>query len=160
MNIAYIAFGSNLEQPEQQVRQALAAVARLGEITATSSFYRSLAIGPGEQPDYLNGVVALRTILTPWQLLSQLQAIENQQGRKRLVRWGPRTLDLDILLFNNQTLAEEQLTIPHPRILERNFVLVPLLEIAPHIQLPSGEKIQPFQQQLGMSGLEKWAQKG
>jgi 2-amino-4-hydroxy-6-hydroxymethyldihydropteridine diphosphokinase len=160
MNTCYISLGSNLENPLSQVNCALQAIAELGEITLQSSWYESAAIGPGDQPSYINGVIALETHLSPPELLSALQAIENQQGRKRIVRWGARTLDLDILLFNSITLHNEKLTIPHPCMQERNFVIYPLHEIAPDLQLPDGEFIADIKSTLLPQGLEKLRQKG
>lgn len=141
MTIAYIALGSNLDDPAVQLRRA---VKHLGElphcrITAISSAYASAAIGPGEQPDYLNAVLAVDTGLTAVQLLAATQAIENQQGRVRDQHWAARTLDLDILLYGQATTAERQLQIPHPRMAQRNFVLYPLAEIAgKQLLLPCG----------------------
>ncbi len=138
--IAYIAIGSNLDNPRQQVEKAVSALARLPQtrLAAVSPWYRSAAIGPGQQPDYLNGVARLDTGLDPRQLLAALQAIENDQGRQRGERWAARTLDLDILLYSDQVIAETGLTIPHPRLAERNFVLYPLVDLAPDLVLPDG----------------------
>ena len=138
---AYIGLGSNLEEPIRQLRHALLAIAELpsSHLVQVSSAYRSPAVGPGEQPDYLNAVAQLRTSLDPDALLQQLQHIELAQGRVRTVRWGPRTLDLDILLYGDLRLATPTLTIPHPGLVQRNFVLYPLLEICgPNLVLPDG----------------------
>ncbi len=138
---AYIGLGSNLEEPLQQLRQALLAIAELpsSHLVHVSSAYRSAAVGPGEQPDYLNAAVQLRTSLDPDALLQKLQRIELAQGRVRTVRWGPRTLDLDILLYGDLRLTTPTLTIPHPGLARRNFVLYPLLEICgPNLVLPDG----------------------
>jgi 2-amino-4-hydroxy-6-hydroxymethyldihydropteridine diphosphokinase len=138
---AYIGLGSNLEEPIQQLRHALLAVAELpsSHLVQVSSAYRSPAVGPGEQPDYLNAVVQLRTSLDPDALLQKLQRIELAQGRVRTVRWGPRTLDLDILLYGDLRLTTPTLSIPHPGLARRNFVLYPLLEICgPNLVLPDG----------------------
>lgn len=141
MSLAYIALGSNLNDPAEQLRTAVAAIGTWHEtkVERTSSLYRSKAVGPGEQPDYLNAVIALATTLTPEKLLKKLQTQENTQGRVRKERWSARTLDLDILLYNDQTIASETLEVPHPRMKERNFVLYPLGEIASHeMLLPCG----------------------
>lgn len=156
--LCYIGLGSNLEQPLQQVEQAVEAIKSLGTVTAQSPWYQSQAIGPGNQDDYINGVIALETTLAPLQLLHALQAIENQQGRVRTIRWGERTLDLDILLYNQLELDSEELTIPHPRLCERAFVLYPLLDIAAEIQLPNGQPISLFKAAVSQQQLEKLVQ--
>lgn len=157
MNTCYIGLGSNLENPLGQVQQAADAIKALGSIRAQSSWYQSKAIGPGKQPDYINGVICLETGLTAPQLLLSLQAIENRHGRKRTVRWGARTLDLDILLFNDEIISSEHLTIPHPHMLERNFVMVPLQEIAPELRLPNQQTVTAIIATLSQQGLEKLA---
>ncbi|RLQ20478.1 2-amino-4-hydroxy-6-hydroxymethyldihydropteridine diphosphokinase [Seongchinamella sediminis] len=139
MTRAYIALGSNLQQPLVQLQRAARALAALpaSRIIAASGIYRSAAVGPGQQPDYLNAVIQLHTGLAPVKLLDALQGIENQQGRVRQQRWGARTLDLDILLYGDAALALPRLSIPHPRMAERDFVLYPLLEIGgPNLMLP------------------------
>jgi 2-amino-4-hydroxy-6-hydroxymethyldihydropteridine diphosphokinase len=132
--IAYIGMGSNLDNPAGQIRaarQALAAAPGLREL-ACSSLYRSAPMGPADQPDYCNAAMAVATTLAPRELLATLQAIERAHGRARSgARWGPRTLDLDILLYAEERIADADLTIPHPGIAEREFVLLPLAEIAP-----------------------------
>lgn len=141
MTRAYIALGSNLETPEEQLRQAVAAIAGLphSRLEQTSSVYRSPAVGPGVQPDYLNAVISLDTHLTALQLLDHLQSIENRQGRQRQVRWGARTLDLDILLYGQQRIETARLSIPHPAMADRDFVLIPLAEIGGEkLLLPDG----------------------
>ena len=132
MSRAYIGLGSNLQDPLAQLRRATSALADLPgtRLTATSSVYRSRAVGPGEQPDYLNAAAALDTELEPLALLHALQAIENAQGREREERWGARTLDLDLLVYDDLVLDTPELTLPHPRIAERDFVLYPLAEIS------------------------------
>ena len=146
--IAYIGLGSNLDQPLAHIKQAAEALGQIPQtqLLALSPLYQSKAIGPGEQPDYVNAAAALETQLPPLELLHQLQAIENEQGRKRgPVRWVARTLDLDLLLFDNISLKTEELTIPHPRMTERNFVLFPLRDLAtqlsPALALPDGRSI-------------------
>ena len=151
----FIALGSNLEQPLEQVSRAIKALAKLpnSSLEATSPWYQSTAIGPGNQADYINGVAELNTSQKPLQLLSLLQEIENQQQRKRLQHWGPRTLDLDLLLYGDQIINEAILTVPHARMLERNFVLRPLHDIAPDLVLPGGISLQQSLTQLNMEGL-------
>jgi 2-amino-4-hydroxy-6-hydroxymethyldihydropteridine diphosphokinase len=144
MTRAFIALGSNLQDPLGQLQQATITIGALdnSEIKACSGVYRSAAVGPGDQPDYLNAVLELETALTPLALLDALQAIENQQGRERSVRWGARTLDLDIILYGQQSLDTPRLTIPHPRMTQRNFVLYPLADICPpNLMLPGGVEL-------------------
>mgnify|MGYP000126728604 CR=1 FL=1 len=141
---AFVALGSNLQEPLVQLRRATRAIAELPNtaIVATSSVYHSAAVGPGEQPDYLNAVLEVQTALEPLALLDALQAIESRQGRIRELRWGARTLDLDILLYGAVSLQLPRLVIPHPRMSERNFVLYPLLEISnPNLMLPGGAEL-------------------
>ena len=135
---AYIALGSNLGDPESNLRQAIAALAELAQVqfVGASSLYRSAALGHADQPDFINAVAQLSTGLAPQALLAALLAIENRFGRERSFRNAPRTLDLDLLLYNAQTIAEPGLTVPHPRMHERAFVLAPLIEIAPACVLP------------------------
>ena len=140
MSIVYIALGSNLNMPIQQLKLAIQAIAGLPdtEIKKVSSFYQSQPLGPQDQPDYVNAVACLETGLSPLALLDALQNIENGQGRIRLRRWGERTLDLDILLYGNQIIHNERLTVPHYDMQNREFVIVPLYEISPELILPDG----------------------
>lgn len=153
--LCYIALGSNLNHPLAQVQQAAKALQTLGKVVAQSPWYQSQAIGPGEQDDYINGVVALETKLEPLALLQALQAIEQQQGRVRTIRWGERTLDLDILLYHNLEHRCDKLTIPHPRLHQRAFVLYPLLDIAPELKLPNGRLLKTFLNDVSEQKLEK-----
>jgi 2-amino-4-hydroxy-6-hydroxymethyldihydropteridine diphosphokinase len=141
--ICYLGLGSNLDQPLAQLSAALTRIDKHPAMTlmASSRYYGSKAIGPGEQPDFVNAVVKIETALSSLQLLNDVQAIENLQGRKRNVRWGPRTLDIDILLYAEQVVDEPRLQIPHPRIAQRAFVLAPLQEIAPGLTLPNGTSL-------------------
>jgi 2-amino-4-hydroxy-6-hydroxymethyldihydropteridine diphosphokinase len=131
MTPAYLALGSNLDDPASQLRAALAELAALphSQIDVISSAYRSAAVGPGNQADYLNAVLKLSTSLTAMELLSATQAIEIKRGRVRGERWAARTLDIDILLFGDEIINTKTLQVPHPRMAERNFVLYPLAEI-------------------------------
>ena len=128
---AFIGLGSNLEQPQQQVERAIQSLRDIETITvnAVSSNYKSAPVGPEGQNDYINAVVSIETELPAQQLLDVLQTIENQQGRVRTERWGARTLDLDILLYGDDVINSDRLTIPHKEIANRNFVLLPLMEI-------------------------------
>lgn len=152
--IAYIGLGSNLEDPLQQLLNAVAALHQIESTRceAISGFYRSRAVGP-KQPDYLNACARLSTRLEPEALLAELQAIEKRQRRVRSLRWGPRTLDLDILLFGNRTSTRTDLTLPHPRMLERNFVLAPLADLAPDLVLPSGQTVSVRLSEVGFDHL-------
>ena len=141
MTRVYIGLGSNLDNPLKQLKSAVHHLKQLPHTTLTglSSLYQSTPVGPQDQPDYLNAVVALDTSLEPLHLLDELQAIENQHGRVRSTHWGARTLDLDILLFGNQIISHSRLIIPHPYLTQRHFVLTPLADIAPDLQLPNGQ---------------------
>ncbi|MCB1725574.1 MAG: 2-amino-4-hydroxy-6-hydroxymethyldihydropteridine diphosphokinase [Chromatiaceae bacterium] len=135
---AYIGLGSNLHDPRRQVESALQALDRLpgGSLDARSSLYGSSPLGPPGQPDYVNAVARLHTTLAPLDLLDALQSIEAAQGRRRDMHWGPRTLDLDLLLYGGRRIVERRLVVPHPEMHRRAFVLVPLGEIAPDIDIP------------------------
>ena len=138
MHIAFIALGSNLGDPESRVRLGIAALAELpqAQLVAASSLYRSAPAGHADQPDFINAVAQLSTGLAPQTLLAALLAIEKRCGRERSFRNAPRTLDLDLLLYDAQNIDEPGLAVPHPRMHERAFVLAPLLEIAPGCVIP------------------------
>ena len=158
---AYIGLGANLDNPAGQLASAVTAIAELRRsvIQSVSSVYRSPPMGPQNQPDYLNAVLALMTELTPGALLTALQGIENAQGRLRGEHWGARTLDLDILLYGDHVVSEPELQIPHPGLRERDFVLQPLLELAgPKLVLPSGEELGTLVAGRGGSTLERTPQ--
>lgn len=136
---AFVALGSNLDHPVEQVRRALAELDQIGgtRVMRNSALYRSAPVGPGDQPDYVNAVACLITTLGPLALLHELQAIECRHGRVRgAERWEARPLDLDLLLFDDVSLNTPQLIVPHPRLHERGFVLVPLREIAAELHVP------------------------
>lgn len=136
---AYVGLGSNLQMPARQVENAIALLADIPytRLIAASSLYRSAPIGGIEQPDFVNAAAALLTQLGPSDLLAELKGIEARQGReKNGQRWGPRVLDLDLLAHAAAVIDEPGITIPHPGIAERNFVLLPLLEIAPDLAIP------------------------
>lgn len=137
--MAYVGVGGNIGEPMTTVRSALAALDGLPEtrLASVSRLYRSAPMGPAGQPDFINAVAAIHTTLAPLALLSSLQSVERRYGRVRnRVRWGPRTLDLDLLLYGNARITEEVLTVPHPGLHERPFVLYPLHEIAPDLEVP------------------------
>ena len=138
MTPAYIGIGSNLEDPRAQVAAALRELAELprSRLVARSSLYRSAPLGYEAQPEFINAVARLDTELAAAELLARLQAIEAEHGRRRSFANAPRSLDLDLLLFGEQRISGPELTVPHPRMHERAFVLVPLIEIAPDAQIP------------------------
>lgn len=138
----YLGLGTNLGDREQNLRSALRRLRGLGEITAISSVYRSEPVGYSDQPDFWNLVVELRTKREPIDLLEEVQGIEAELGRVRTFRNAPRTIDIDVLLYGDEILDTEQLAVPHPRMMERAFVLRPLTEIAPDLRDPrTGERI-------------------
>ncbi len=139
-HIAYIALGANLQEPLRQLQQALQHLAEHAAITvlACSSFYRSAPVGPQDQDDFINAACQISTELAPDALLAQLQRIESAHGRQRLRHWGPRSLDLDLLFYDDLVLHDAQLTLPHPRIAERAFVLYPLHDLLGDAPLPDG----------------------
>lgn len=157
----YIGLGSNLSQPAKQLHQAVNSIAQL-ELTTVlkcSSLYSSKPMGPQDQPDYVNAVVEIETNLSPHALLAAMQKIELDQGRVRKgQRWGPRTLDLDILLFGNQVIESQDLTIPHIGMKSREFVLFPLHEIAPDLVLPCGNSLIFVLNSVSRNGLVKFEQ--
>ncbi|MDO5053918.1 2-amino-4-hydroxy-6-hydroxymethyldihydropteridine diphosphokinase [Pasteurella oralis] len=150
MKPVYIALGSNLNTPIDQLNAALKAISQLPhtQLVKSSSFYQSKPLGPQDQPDYVNAVAYLQTVLPAHTLLEYLQQIENTQGRVRLRRWGERTLDLDILLYDKDVIQTTSLTIPHYDMHNREFVIVPLFEIAPTLVLPNGIKLAELAQQF------------
>jgi len=158
MERVYIGLGSNLDTPQEQLHSALAALAAVPHcaLIAQSSLYASDPLGPADQPRYVNAVAALDTTLSPLALLDELQRIEQEQGRTRKAeRWGPRTLDLDILLFGERLLNEPRLTVPHYHMHARAFVLYPLAEIAPALLLPDGRPLNELLANCPFAGLER-----
>lgn len=155
MNCCFVALGSNLGDPLDQVTRAIAELDGLDaiDVIAVSSWYQSTAVGPGSQPDYINGVVKIETNLSPFELLRTLQRIEAGHDRKREVHWGPRTLDLDLLLYQDLSINTDDLTVPHPRMTQRNFVLYPLFEIAPDLRLPTGQLLRTLIDEFNAEGL-------
>jgi 2-amino-4-hydroxy-6-hydroxymethyldihydropteridine diphosphokinase len=137
--MAYIGIGSNLDNPVVQVQEAIEELEAIPDsvLIARSSLYGSKPLGAADQPDYVNAVVAIDTVLSPQALLQVLQAIERRRGRERTgEKWGPRVLDLDLLLYGGRLINTADLTVPHPGLHERDFVLVPLEEIAGDISIP------------------------
>ena len=138
MTLAYVGVGSNLDQPARQVEQALDEMDGLPQsrVVRRSSLYRSTPVGYADQPDFVNAVAQMETGLSADRLLAELQGIEARHGRRRSFADAPRTLDLDLLMFGALEMASERLTVPHPRMHERAFVLKPLVEIAPEASIP------------------------
>ncbi|ELP5715053.1 2-amino-4-hydroxy-6-hydroxymethyldihydropteridine diphosphokinase [Enterobacter asburiae] len=159
MTLAYIAIGSNLASPLEQVNAAVQALGEIpqSEIVAVSSFYRTPPLGPQDQPDYLNAAVVLETALDADTLLDNTQRIELQQGRVRKAeRWGPRTLDLDIMLFGHETINTERLTVPHYDMKNRGFMLWPLFEVAPDLIFPDGISLKSTLDGLNAEKPARW----
>lgn len=159
MTLAYIALGSNLASPQEQVNAAVQALGAIPQsrIVATSSFYRTPPLGPQDQPDYLNATVVLETALDAEALLDNTQRIELQQGRVRKAeRWGPRTLDLDIMLFGNEVINTDRLTVPHYDMKNRGFMLWPLFEVAPDLIFPDGSSLRSVLDDLGAEKPARW----
>lgn len=143
INSVYIGLGSNLNSPAKQLEAALNTLAQQPncELIRHSSFYCSKPVGPQDQPDFVNAAALLKTSLSPENLLKALQLIESEQGRIKKRHWGERTIDLDILLFNNKIIDTPDLTVPHKEIGNRDFVLKPLLELDPALSLPNGTSL-------------------
>ncbi|MCS3471171.1 2-amino-4-hydroxy-6-hydroxymethyldihydropteridine diphosphokinase [Pseudomonas sp. JUb42] len=156
MERVYIGLGSNLTEPAEQLRNAIKAMAQLPDtqLAAVSSFYISDSLLPG-QPRYTNAVAALDSALAPLALLDGLQGIELDQGRERHERWGPRTLDLDILIFGERLIDEPRLKVPHYHMQARAFVLYPLAELAPDLQLADGRTLEQLLAACPFEGLER-----
>ncbi|MGQ0587419.1 MAG: 2-amino-4-hydroxy-6-hydroxymethyldihydropteridine diphosphokinase [Gammaproteobacteria bacterium] len=157
---AYVGLGSNLNDPPARLREALQLMAaRPGlRVVATSRFYRSAPLGPGGQPDYCNAVCAVDADLGPDKLLTHLHAVERQMGRERPPeRWAPRLIDLDLLHYERVTMKTSRITLPHPEMGRRNFVLAPLAELAPELELPGLGIVADLARVLGSDGLVIWA---
>jgi 2-amino-4-hydroxy-6-hydroxymethyldihydropteridine diphosphokinase len=152
---AFVAFGSNLGDRLAHLEFARARIgaAPRTRLVRASPLYRSTAIGPGRQPDYLNAVLELHTGLEPLALLDCLQSIEQAAGRTRTLRWGARTLDLDLLLHGAGTVSDARITLPHRRLAERNFVVYPLFDLAPDLILPCGTPLARLRNELPGDGL-------
>ncbi len=158
---AYIGVGSNLAgglaSPGEQVTKAVEHLAAMPQtrLLAQSPLYRSAPMGPQHQPDYINAVAQIETALPPEALLDALQTIENRQGRVRNQRWGARTLDLDILLYGEVEMHSERLILPHPGLCERDFVVLPLLDIAPQLSIPGHGKLADIAQHCPRYGAKR-----
>ncbi len=151
MTCAYVGLGSNVGDREKYIENAIEKLRDADgvDVTRVSSFYETDPVGVEDQADFLNAVVEVDTALTPQEFLSVTKMIETELERTRERHWGPRTIDLDILLYDDLTITEPHLNVPHPEVKNRAFVLVPLAEIAPRKQLPSGERVADLLQELG-----------
>jgi 2-amino-4-hydroxy-6-hydroxymethyldihydropteridine diphosphokinase len=157
--IAYLSLGSNLGNREQNLQKAIRRASALGRIVAVSSFYETEPVEFRDQPWFLNCVIALETATQPAQLMAELLRIEHEMGRQRVLKTGPRSIDIDILLFGDHVVNTPELTIPHPEMARRRFVLQPLAEIAPELlhpvsqktvtqilaALPAGQRVQKYE---------------
>ncbi|MFC3115817.1 2-amino-4-hydroxy-6-hydroxymethyldihydropteridine diphosphokinase [Cellvibrio fontiphilus] len=156
MALAYIGLGSNLEDPLAQVNRAFVELSQLPltQLLQRSAIYTSTPVGP-QQPDFTNAVALLDTHLAPLELLDALQAIEQAHQRVRIQHWGPRTLDLDLLLYGDAIINNERLTVPHPYLTQRSFVLYPLADITPDLHLPDGSVLRDWLAQCPPDGLNR-----
>jgi len=159
VTIAYIGLGSNLNDPQQQILTAFDALDSIDgcQLTARSSLYGNPPMGPQDQPDYVNAVAELETSLSAQQLLTAMLETELAFGRDRnaAVHWGPRILDLDLLVFGAEVIDEPALKVPHTGICDRNFVLLPLMEIAPALEVPGLGKLRDLAQRFAVDELRK-----
>jgi 2-amino-4-hydroxy-6-hydroxymethyldihydropteridine diphosphokinase len=156
--VAFIGLGSNLQAPRRQVTTAFGELGLLpySRLLARSSLYRSDPMGPADQPDYINAVAKLETMLTPQALLDAMLAIERAHGRIRgATRWGPRTLDLDLLAYGDRVIDEPRLRVPHVGIAERPFVLLPLAEIAPDYDVPGRGRVGDLVAACPATGIQR-----
>jgi 2-amino-4-hydroxy-6-hydroxymethyldihydropteridine diphosphokinase len=149
--LAYIGLGSNLDHPKQQIKTAVMALhsAKDVEVVNLSSLYQSPPVDNSDQPDYINAIAQVSTHLTPLELLHVCQAIETDQHRERAQKWGARTIDLDIIIYGVQVVASKQLVIPHPEMMNRAFVLIPLAELEQDLKVPVLGPIQELIEKLG-----------
>jgi 2-amino-4-hydroxy-6-hydroxymethyldihydropteridine diphosphokinase len=156
MTAAWIGLGSNLDDPRRQVLDAIDEVDGLAEtrLVRRSALYMSQPMGPQDQPDFINAVAVVETSLEPLDLLAALQGIELKHARRRERHWGPRTLDLDLLLYGDSVIDHPDLEVPHPGIAERSFVLLPLAEVSPGIGIPGIGTVEALLAALGNPSLE------
>ena len=154
---AYIGVGSNLDDPAAQVRTALNAIGELPDtrLVAVSALYANPPMGPQDQPDYVNAVAGVLTTVPPHEFLQRLQGLEQELGRVRTEgdKWGPRVIDLDLLIYSVRVIDEQGLNLPHPGISERNFVLFPLCDIAPSLVVPGQGTVSLLARKTGDAGL-------
>ena len=155
--LAFIGLGSNLQGPRKQINTALNSLDDLSEtkVLRISGFYQSKPLLEMPGPDYLNVVCKIETKLSALDLLSQCQQIENKQHRVREIRWGSRTIDLDILVYGDEVISTKELIVPHPEMIKRNFVLLPLFEIEPDLELPIFGKLKDLAAKVESSNITK-----
>jgi|TARA_B100000953_G_scaffold34876_1_gene27466 2-amino-4-hydroxy-6-hydroxymethyldihydropteridine diphosphokinase len=155
--LAFIGLGSNLQGPRKQINTALNSLDDLSEtkVLRISGFYQSKPLLEIPGPDYLNVVCKIETRLSALDLLSQCQQIENKQHRVREIRWGSRTIDLDILVYGDEVISTKELIVPHPEMIKRNFVLLPLFEIEPELELPIFGKLKDLVAKVESSSITK-----
>ena len=155
--MAYIGLGSNEADPPRQLDAALDAISSLSgtQLHRVSPRYVSAPFGPVPQPDFLNAVASVHTLMAPADFLQALHDIEASQGRVRSIRWGPRTLDLDLLLHGDAWMESPLLTLPHPGIVQRNFVLYPLRDIAPELEIPGHGRVAELALRVGGEGIRR-----
>ncbi|HEY0681755.1 MAG TPA: 2-amino-4-hydroxy-6-hydroxymethyldihydropteridine diphosphokinase [Steroidobacter sp.] len=153
---AYVALGSNLDQPLVQIELAFTALASLAKcrLVARSNLYKTQPLGPQDQPEFINAAAGLLTQLTARELLVELKRLERELGRELpVVRWGPRRIDLDLLVYADAQISESDLTVPHRGLPERNFVLYPLRDIAPELLVPGHGRVRQLAARVGGAGL-------
>jgi 2-amino-4-hydroxy-6-hydroxymethyldihydropteridine diphosphokinase len=152
---AYIGVGSNMGEPAGEVRAAIQSLGRFNRtrLVSASRLYRTKPFGPVAQGDFVNAVAGVLTQLTPQELFAALRALESERGRRRAERWGPRLLDLDLLVFGGQVVDTPELTVPHPGIRERGFVLAPLADIAPDLDVPGAGRVAAMLRALPDTGI-------
>lgn len=155
-DIAYLSLGSNLGDRIANLKQAINLLAEYQgvELIKISSVYETKPVGYTDQPDFLNTAIEVQTTLSPHELLALCNAVEDKLGRTRTIKWGPRKIDIDILLFGGVYIDDEKLKIPHPYMMERAFVLAPLAEIAPEILLPNGMTASESADKINKNGIE------
>ncbi|MBD3174257.1 MAG: 2-amino-4-hydroxy-6-hydroxymethyldihydropteridine diphosphokinase [Armatimonadia bacterium] len=155
--MAYIGLGSNLGERLENLHQATRRLAESGgiRVSQTSSVYETRPWGVEDQPRFLNAAIEVLTELAPHDLLARCQEIEEALGRERTREWGPRVIDLDILLYGDRAVRTDDLTVPHPHLEQRAFVLVPLADVAPDLQLPSGRRVEQALADVGREGV-RW----
>ena len=160
---AYVALGSNLSGPRRRVEVGFDALAGLADsrLVLRSSFWRSAPMGPQDQPAFVNAVAGLLTRSEPRAFLESLQALEHRLGKTEpAVRWGPRVIDLDLLVFGELKLDEQGLTLPHPGLHQRNFVLYPLSEIAAELWVPGLARVRRLCERVSGAGIERLGARG
>ena len=160
---AYVALGSNLFEPQRQVERAFEALAAMpgAKLVRRSGLWRSQPMGPQDQPEFINAAAGLVTTTAPREFLAELKSIERRLGRTEpAVRWGPRSIDLDLLVFGDEELNEPGLVLPHPGLHQRNFVLYPLAEIAAELWVPGLARVCRLRERVSGAGIERLAARG